>query len=423
MSFNLCIFVPYILDLIMKKIGILLTMTVVAICSVAQNTVLSGTVVDDKTGERITQANVSVSGTSIAVVTNDDGFFTLKTEEAPREIVISHIGYRPERLNPSQLSATNMTIRLKPATIQLQEVFVWAEDPRELVYAAIRKIPENYSRVPELYHCFYRETAMKRQHYIYVAEGVVDMYKTAYDRSTARDRVAIRKGRRLLSPKKGDTLSVKVMGGPMQPIQLDIVKNTDFLLNAEELAYYDFKMEVPEVIAGRTQFVVGISPRALLPYPLFFGKLYIDCETKAFTRAELSLDVSDRQKATNFMLVSKPNGVRFRPRELSCLVDYRYEDGVTRISYIRNTFRFNCDWKRRLFATSFTAVCEMAVTDKTSNDVRPIPGRSSFDSRDAFYDRVEYFLDADFWKNYNIIEPTESLDKAIDKLMKSRVSP
>ena len=249
------------------------------------------------------------------------------------------------------------------------------------------------------------------------------MYKTAYDRSTARDRVAIRKGRRLLSPKKGDTLSVKVMGGPMQPIQLDLVKNTDFLLNAEELAYYDFKMEVPEVIAGRTQFVVGISPRALLPYPLFFGKLYIDCETKAFTRAELSLDVNDRQKATNFMLVSKPNGVRFRPRELSCLVDYRYEDGVTRISYIRNTFRFNCDWKRRLFATSFTAVCEMAVTDKTSNDVRPIPGRSSFDSHDAFYDRVEYFLDADFWKDYNIIEPTESLDKAIDKLMKSRVSP
>jgi hypothetical protein len=228
----------------------------------------------------------------------------------------------------------------------------------------------------------------------------------------------IRKGRRLLSPKKGDTLSVKVMGGPMQPIQLDIVKNTDFLLNAEELAYYDFKMEVPEVIAGRTQFVVGISPRALLPYPLFFGKLYIDQETLAFTRAELSLDMNDHEKATRLMLVKKPFGVRFKPKEMSLLVDYRYVDGVMHQSYIRTTFRFNCDWKRRLFSTPFTAFCEMVVTSKSDNAILPIRGRDSFDRRDAFFDKVDYFLDPVFWQDYNIIEPTESLDRAIDKLLR-----
>ena len=118
------------------------------------------------------------------------------------------------------------------------------------------------------------------------------------------------------------------------------------------------------------------------------------------------------------MLVKKPAGVRFRPKELSALIDYRYENGVTRISYIRNTFRFNCDWKRRLLATSFAAFCEMVVTDKTNQDVHPISGRESFDSRDLFYDKVEYFQDPNFWEDYNIIEPTESLDKAIDKLMK-----
>ena len=77
---------------------------------------------------------------------------------------------------------------------------VWTGDPRELVNIAIRKIPENYIDKPELYKCFYRETAMKRQHYIYVAEGVVDMYKSSYASKGYRDRVAIRKGRRLLSP-------------------------------------------------------------------------------------------------------------------------------------------------------------------------------------------------------------------------------
>ena len=98
-------------------------------------------------------------------------------------------------------------------------------------------------------------------------------------------------------------------------------------------------------------------------------------------------------------------------------MDYRYDDGVTRISYLRNIFRFNCDWKRKLFSTSFTATCEMAVTDSQSEDVKPIASRNSFDSQDAYYDKVEYFLDPEYWRNYNIIEPSESLDKAIKRLV------
>jgi hypothetical protein len=286
------------------------------------------------------------------------------------------------------------------------------------VNIAIRKIPDNYSNKPELYNAFYRETAMKRQHYVYVAEGVVDMYKTSYKHGNLKDKVAIRKGRRLLSPRRGDTLSVKVMGGPVQPVQLDIAKNLDFLFNEEDLRCYEFTMLEPTTINDRQQYVVAIEPKWPLDWALFYGKLYIDRETLAFTRAELSLDMSDIDKATRMMLVKKPIGVKFRPKELVTLIDYRYEGGVTRLSYVRNTFRFNCDWKRRLFATAFTAVCEMVVTDKTKTEIHPIAGRDSFDSRDAFYDKVDYFRDPHFWENYNIIEPSESLDKAIDKLVK-----
>ena len=128
--------------------------------------------------------------------------------------------------------------------------------------------------------------------------------------------------------------------------------------------------------------------------------------------------MSDKYKATDLMLIRKPAGVSFKPKELSCLIEYRYEQGVTHISYIRNTFRFNCDWKRRLFSTSYAAFCEMVVTDKHSDNVQPISGRDSFDSRDSFYDKVDYFLDPTFWEDYNIIEPTETLNNAIDKLLK-----
>ena len=385
--------------------------------AMAQKTTVSGSVVDSATGCAIEGANVTAEG--LSVVTNGDGYFVLKSDAKIETIAVSHVGYRLKRVSVDGLSAENQKIRLEPMAIQLREVLVVADHPRELVNAAIRKIPQNYSPVPELYRCFYRETAMKRQHYICVAEGVVDMYKTSYQKGNGRDGVAISKGRRLLSPKRSDTLSVKVLGGPVAPVQLDVVKNTDFLLNSEELDHYELKMEVPTSIGDRSQYVISLTPRVKLPYALHFGKLYIDRETLAFTRVELTLDMSDRQKATDVMLIKKPLGVRFKPKEMSLLVDYRQgADGLSRISYIRTTLRFNCDWKRRLFSTSFATFCELAVISSTNRDVQPIRGRETFDQRDAFFDKVDYFRDPDFWKDYNIIEPTESLDKAVQRLLK-----
>ena len=391
----------------------LIILSLVPLTVFAQQVVVGGHVVDDKTGDALGQ--VSVSAGRVSVVTNEDGDFSLKLDADPGTIVVSHLGYKTKRVKVK--NGEELKIRLHPTTIQLREIVVLNEDARELVDIAISKIPDNYSKVPELLKGFYRETAMKRKHYIYVAEGVENMYKTPYSRSIGRDRVAIVKGRRLLSQKQGDTLGVKVMGGPVQAVVMDLVKNRDFLLNKEDLDAYKFTLGVPEYINDRLQYVVQMEPQWSMPYALYHGKLYIDSERLAFTRIELNLDMSDKDKATRTMLVKKPLGVRFKPRELSSVVDYRYEDGVTRISYLRNTFRFNCDWKKRLFATSFTATCEMVVTDSSSDNVQPIASRSSFDSRDAYYDKVEYFMDPDYWRSYNIIEPSESLDKAIRKLV------
>ena len=373
----------------MRRLLFIGLLAVLAVMGVSAQTItqVSGTVLDRTTGKVLVGA--SVTGGGHTVVTNGDGYFVLKAESELKTITVSNVGFRAQRVRLNQLQDGELRISLSPATIQLQEVLVMNTNARELVMTAISKIPKNY------------------------------MYKSSYAYwENADDRVAIRKGRRLLSPRKGDTLSVKVTGGPVLPIQLDIVKQRDFLLNEEELDCYQMQMEVPTIIGDRHQYVVSIRPRRTMPYALYYGKLYIDQETLAFTRAELELDMKDRNKATMMMLVKKPLGVRFRPKELSLLVDFRQDNDVTRISYIRTVFRFNCDWRRRLFATSFTACCEMVVTGQDATTGRPIRGRESFDQHDAFFDKVDYFLDPVFWQDYNIIEPTESLNRAIARIMK-----
>lgn len=381
---------------------------------------LSGKVTDAKT--RKPMAHVSVTDRSVGTVTNEAGEFTLKLQKAPKTVTFSCLGYKTQRLDASAMGGVRVEVRLEPSSVMLDEIVVRGADAKELVLRAMEKIYENYPDEPNLLRGFYRETVEKRSHFTSISEGVVDVYKTGYDKDDWRDGVAILKGRRLLSQRPSDTLSVKLQGGPVMPIMLDVVKQRDILLNEEELNNYTFRYVTMSKADDRNQYVVEIAPLYVLPYALYRGRLYIDQETLAFTRIDLSLDMSDPGKVTQMILKKKPLGLRFTPHELSIYIDYKTDNGVTRINYIRNVIRFRCDWKRKLFKSNYTVTSEMVVTDRQEGkELKPIKSRDTFNRKDNFYDKVVYFNDPDFWGNENIIEPTEDLLKGIEKI-KRRIS-
>ena len=92
--------------------------------------------------------------------------------------------------------------------------------------------------------------------------------------------------------------------------------------------------------------------------------------------------------------------------------------GWTYLSYIRNGVRFKCDWKRKLFSTNYTILSEMVVTDGKESGINTIPYKMAFRSSQSLSDKVSNFADEGFWGSYNIIEPTESLEHAVNKLKK-----
>lgn len=396
------------------------TMMLTVMLTTWAQSVVSGVVTDRQTGRALGHVSVTAEGGKAHTVTNDDGRFMLKTPKKPQYLQLSHIGYKTRRYQLKE-GTRDVRIMMTANVVGLHEVVITRNDPMEIVKAAMQRIEKNYPSQPELVRCFYRETARRGSRFISIAEAVTDMYKSGYDRGPERDAVAILKGRRLMSMKARDTLGVKIQGGPVLPLMVDVAKNPDYLLKEEEFFKYNFHMEMPALIDDRLQYVVSMEPKGATLYPLMYGKLFIDQETLAFTRAELQLDVRDWRTASDYMLVRKPLGLRFRPKELNMTVVYETDSqGVTRMSYVRNEMRFNCDWKRRLFAAPFTTVSEMVVTDRQQqgDEVKRPRGRNSFGIRERFYDKVEYFDDPDFWADYNIIEPTESLEHAIGKLKK-----
>ena len=376
-----------------------------------------GTVVDAATGRPMESVHVSVPDRHFATVTNADGGFTLKSDRPVTEVVFTYVGYRTQTLHPTGQA---LRVRMLSESLTLDEASIISGDPFEIVQAAIDKVKERFSQKPELLECFYRETVRKRNRYIYVSEAVARMYKTGYDGTVYRDRTALEKSRVLLSQRKADTLGVKVQGGPTQAMTFDVVKNYEILFDREEMTHYEFEMDMPTYINDRLQFVIRFRPNSRpVDYALYNGTLYIDRELLSFTRIEMALDMSDINKATQMMVVRKPLTLRFTPKELSIVINYRLQDGQSRLSYFRSTMRFNCDWKKRLLATSYTAVNELVVTDIREPAVQ-IPRDESFRTIDILSDKAAEFMDPDFWKDYNIIEPTESLENAIGKLRKGR---
>ncbi|MDE5585476.1 MAG: carboxypeptidase-like regulatory domain-containing protein [Muribaculaceae bacterium] len=387
-----------------------------------KDVVVTGVVRNKDNKKKLPSVSLTVPGTNIGTVSNADGYFTLKIPDnvSANGVNAELLGYKSNFISGRSLkddTGKSLTIWLEPSGRMLDEVTVYGADPRALIETAIRKIPQNYSSERNLFSSFYRETVQKGKRYIGVSEAIVSVLKNSYKaRHVSGDRVQIEKGRRLVSQRSSDTLSVKVSGGPAIPVMLDIVKNGDLLFNIEELDYYDFKMKPMTSIDDRLQFVVSFKPIVKKDYPLYKGKVFIDVETSAISKAEFAMDMSDKDKAIRSILQKKPQGLRFNPQEMDFVVAYKYQDGLSYLNYISAKIRFKCDWKRRLFSAGYTVNSELVMVDRDDNPIATIASRDAFRQKDVFYDMVDNFSDPDFWKDYNIIEPTESLEKAVLKL-------
>ena len=371
--------------------------------------------------KKIEYVTVSAVGTNVGTITNEDGEFMLKLNDTLRvtEIELSCLGYYNAKVPVTKQNALNQEFFLQPQAIPLKEVEVrsW-KNALDLMEIAIEKIEYNYSHTPNLLTGFYRETAQKGRRYITISEAVVNIYKDSYKKTADRDRVQVLKGRTLISPKTSDTLAVKLLGGPNLSVFLDIVKNPELLLEKEILPLYSYKIDESVTINDRPQYVVRFIPQMIVDYPLYSGVFYIDQETLAFTRSEFAMDMKDKNKVTDIILNRKPPGLRFSPDEVSYVVSYIQQGDKTFLHYLRNVIRFKCDWKRRLFATNYTVISELVVTDNQKENPPKIESKNSFSSRQSLSDKAMSYYDSNFWGAYNIIEPTESLESAVSKLKK-----
>ena len=381
---------------------------------------IKGIVKDSKSKDILAFASISVPGTNIGTVSNVDGEFTIKVQKSAngKEIEISHLGYINKKFPINESQRDEQIYYLDPYSISIKEVVVRPEDPRKIVMMAINKIVSNYSDVPNMMKGFYRETIKQNRDYVSISEAVVDIYKAPYGYSIDNDRVKIFKGRKSTNVKKSDTLAVKLLGGPHVSLMLDIVKNPDVLISKESADFYTFEITDIVNINNSMNYVITFKPIVTLSYPLYYGKFYISSEKLAFTMAEFSLDLSDESKASQYFVRKKPLGVKFVPASTKYLVNYKEKDGKYYINYVRNEVKFACDWKRRIFKTNYSIMSEMAITERSTDNIERFPSKDSFKPYTVLAEKVNEYFDETYWGEYNTIKPYQSIEKSIEKLNK-----
>jgi hypothetical protein len=381
---------------------------------------IKGKVVDAESGAPLVFATVAVKESNVAIVTNIDGEFTLKILDpaSSDNIEVTYLGYKNKIIPIADMREDGYknVITLESAPIPIKEIIVKPVLPEDIVERAISNFSKNYESVPNLMTAFYRETIRKNRTYVSIGEAVVEIFKAPYANDVRFDGARIYKGRKSADVEKMDTVLFKLQGGPVSVLQLDIVKNTEAILTYEAMEYYDYSLTSVIEIDDRPHYVVNFVQKPSVDIPLFMGSLFIEMDTYAITEVEFGFNLSDKAAVTSIFIRKKPLGMEVTPEVATYRTKYREQDGKWYFAYSRAEVRFKVNWRRKLFNTFYTTMSEIAITDRTDQEVIKFAGREKIRYTDVFSEKVSSFTDPEFWGDYNVIEPDQSIESAIRKL-------
>ena len=410
----------------MKKIlNIFLFLSICFYASAQDIVSVSGRVIDSETSRPIAAASVNLDGTRISIITNTEGDFTLKmpaNQANGGKIVVSHLGYVISETPVSAFPADDkaLTIRLIPMSLQLDPAVIRAVDPLVLFRTAYARVKDNYPTERIGMTTFYREMIRKdNSKYLVLNEAIVDVDKSSYSGFGA-DRAAIYKGRGSVNVNSADTLFVKFQGGITTALAIDMVKNPFLGLDLYTACEaYKFTLGEMANIDDTPFYTIEFTPVKREFEYMYSGTIYIDMESYAIARMEFQINLSDytREDAAKLFIVSTPARTRFSIDHASYTINYKKVDGKWYFDYSKTDLGFYARKTRSLFRHYYGITSEMAVTDH-KEEALIIEGQDRVRTNAILTDDIQAFEDPDFWEDYNTIQPEQSIQNAIQRIIR-----
>ncbi|MEP0263818.1 carboxypeptidase-like regulatory domain-containing protein [Dokdonia sp.] len=381
---------------------------------------INGNVVNIITGEPIIAASIQEVNSNASTITNTEGAFLLKINNSGTiTLKVDALGFKPKTVTVSKSNVNDLHIALQTSSIELTEVNITTyKNARDLVDKVFAKKRTNYLGDKTLMTAFYRETIKKRNKNASLAEAVLNLYKQPYD-DAKQDVIKLVKSRKNTDYSKLDTIALKLQGGPFSTLYIDLMKYPEYVFTSYTMEGYDFEFGPSSEINGATVYTVEFKQKDNVIDPLYNGKLYINTNSLALVKATFSLNLSNQSEVINLLVKRKPDNVRIKAKNIEYTVDYREKNGKWYYGYSKANLTFEVKKRRRLFKSTYSLTCEMAVTDwELFDNTQDWSSKNTLSSSIIMSDEASGFSDPKFWGEYNVIEPEKSIESAIRKIQR-----
>ena len=261
---------------------------------------LSGTVLDRKTGQPVPFATVAVPARSAGTVTDAQGRFRLEARQ-DEQVQVSSIGYEPA--TRSALNAAALSVRLAPAAFALADVRVSAQsqDPKRIMKKVIKAAKTNYEQQDYMAQVYTRRRLINFDTLRHEVEYVSHIFEPAGHQDWGggflalgpMETHAIREiNVPVPSPKKLTVWDYSEGGHGFYTAGADPVRISP-LFKAATLGKYNLKLDTIEQQSGETLYVIRFSVKRASKRATGFGlmagylgKVYIRQQDYAVVRYE-----------------------------------------------------------------------------------------------------------------------------------------
>jgi len=393
---------------------------------------LKGTVLDKTTNEPVPSANIFFIKSSIGTFSNEIGEFDLALPDTLLKdtLALSSIGYKTykARIGDLDLSKSH-TFFLEQDEILLHEIVVSAkaQQAKEWVEEAFRKLSKNKPSKQYLLQAFYRELSLRDSTYVRLIESAIEVQDFGYGSNLDRMKIRVlelRKSEDYLTTGWIDK-TVKLLFGEDNMLYYTVY--SDFLRNyrsKQKLAQvnsqpfldeFDFSIEEFTMFDSDSLAIIKFNSDESLPKPYYEGKLFINLSDFGIIRMEYGMVANPKMKITNQDDVFYQGKFFYK-----VTTDYRkFEEKyyLSRAVFIKpQNFSAVKDGKGQQY-TVFDFSVNNIVTSK--RDFDRIKRKESQDKDVDLYSQ-DFKYNPTFWETYNMIKLNPLLKKAQTDLGKEK---
>ncbi len=396
---------------------------------------LRGKVIDQATKEPLAFAHIGIAKIGIGTTTSDRGEFEFKVPQNifEEELTVSFLGYKSYSKKVKHMRNPS-TIELIQTDKGLLEVEVLGPAAVEnIVRKAVKRIPKNYPTHGHTDLAFYRESRTGDDStYIYLAEGVLNVYKKSY-KSSKEGQVSLVQGRKInLANPLDTTIRRGFSSGHMAPHRFDFVYNREDFLQEDFFPVYEYWIESMTTYNGKPVYIIGFNKdynapktygkkgksveksrgerggwrwswRSKRPKKItarMKGRIYIEKESYAIIKGEFEITPDGLKKYDDYPLYSG---------------NWKGNSYVVNYQKIGDKWYFSDAFRKGLYGGGGIYTNEVKVTQINPAKSSPLPYLERM-SRNQRFTKMTGSYDPDFWANYNTTPMSKGLAASMEQL-------